>query len=53
MIVEGTIQLGNFKDGINIYIPKKKTSGDEISPFALMYNGELITYNFEQLTYGA
>ena len=26
MIVKGTKQLGNFKKGINLYIPKRKTS---------------------------
>jgi hypothetical protein len=26
MIVKGTKQLGNFKRGVNLYIPKRKTS---------------------------
>lgn len=53
MIVQGTIQLGNFKDGINIYISKRTTSGEVTSPFALMYNGELILFEAQILTYGA
>jgi len=52
VIVKGTKQLGNFKRGINLYVPKRKTSAAPSGIVAATAGDLIISFGyFETATY--